>query len=293
MRYMGQVAEAEAEYREALAIQQKLVNDSPADRDFRGGLAQTHAILGILLHETGKPTEAESEFRLALPTYEKLVDDIPDFTFTRYRCELASTQLRLGRLLSEAGKLAEAEAVYRQSMAIYQKAVDEDKATWVRDEAAQVDTDLSVVLRHLGQPAEARAACERAIAIRETLVQDDRGRANYSSPSGGKLPPSRPGPSRYGRRRRCLGRLPTGAGLVRFPAVAKREHWFLTACSHAALAGLGGQDGSGVPRDQRRARPMRQWHCCIKPPAWAIATPPRSERRTPSTRCATARTSRS
>ena len=59
----GQAAEAEAEYRQALAIYQKLADDNPAVSEFRSGLADSHINLGILLSETGKPTEAEAEYR--------------------------------------------------------------------------------------------------------------------------------------------------------------------------------------------------------------------------------------
>ena len=62
----GKPAEAEAEYRKALAIWQKLADDNPAVTDFRSSLACSHRNLGDLLSKTGKPAEAEAEFRKAL-----------------------------------------------------------------------------------------------------------------------------------------------------------------------------------------------------------------------------------
>ena len=62
----GKPAEAEAEYRKALAIYQKLADDNPAVTEFRSRLADSHNNLGWLLSNTGKPAEAEAEYRKAL-----------------------------------------------------------------------------------------------------------------------------------------------------------------------------------------------------------------------------------
>ena len=45
----GKPAEAEAEFRKGLAIQQKLADDNPAVTDFRSRLASSHNNLGVLL----------------------------------------------------------------------------------------------------------------------------------------------------------------------------------------------------------------------------------------------------
>ena len=77
---MGKPSEAEAEYRQALAIYQKLADDNPAVTDFRSYLASSHYSLGILLRETGKPAEAEAEYRKAMAIHQKLADDNPAVT---------------------------------------------------------------------------------------------------------------------------------------------------------------------------------------------------------------------
>ena len=50
----GKAAEAEAEFREALALQQKLADDNPAVIDCRNRVAQSHMNLGSLLSQTAK-----------------------------------------------------------------------------------------------------------------------------------------------------------------------------------------------------------------------------------------------
>ena len=52
----GKPAEAEAEFRTAVAILQKLADDNPAVTEFRSYLALSHNNLGTLLSETGKPS---------------------------------------------------------------------------------------------------------------------------------------------------------------------------------------------------------------------------------------------
>ena len=73
----GIPAEAEAEYRKAVAIYQKLIDDNPADTGFRQRLAESHFNHGVLLSNEGKPAEAEAEFRTAVAIRQKLVDDNP------------------------------------------------------------------------------------------------------------------------------------------------------------------------------------------------------------------------
>ncbi len=64
----GKPAEAEAEYRKAMALYQKLADDDPAVTEFRSDLAWSHRSLADLLSKTGKPAEAEAEYRKALAT---------------------------------------------------------------------------------------------------------------------------------------------------------------------------------------------------------------------------------
>ena len=73
----GKPSEAEAEYRRAIAISQKVVDSNPAVTDFRVFLANHHTQLGNMLSNTGKPSEAEAEHRKALRIRQKLADDSP------------------------------------------------------------------------------------------------------------------------------------------------------------------------------------------------------------------------
>ena len=99
----GKSSEAEAEYRKALAIQQKLADDNPAVTEFRSSLALSHNNLGILLASTGKSSEAEAEYRKALALQQKLADDNP--AVTEFRSRLAISHNNLGYAAVQTGKL--------------------------------------------------------------------------------------------------------------------------------------------------------------------------------------------
>ena len=239
-------AEAEAAYRKALAIRERLADDHPTVIDFRDSLADIHFNLGNVLSATSRPTEAEAAYRKALAIWEKLTTDAP--AVARFRTGLADSHDTLGRLLSATGRLSDAEAQFRQALAIYQKwAGDHPEVPADRSRGANYASHLSIALRRLGRPIEARDVAGWAIAVSDAAVREDpktpKMRAALAENSINR-----------GLARLALGD-PAGASAdfrqvlawwntVRFP---NGEDTFLFACARAALAGLAGQPGSGVP----------------------------------------------
>jgi tetratricopeptide (TPR) repeat protein len=100
-------AQAEPEFRKALAIQQKLAKDSPGDVYLRSQEASTRKQMGNVLRATGKLLDAEDEFRGAIAIYQKLADDNAGVAVFR-RC-LANAHNEFGTLLVDIPKLSEAE----------------------------------------------------------------------------------------------------------------------------------------------------------------------------------------
>jgi tetratricopeptide (TPR) repeat protein len=241
----GQPAEAEAEYRRAIATYQRLVDDNPALADLRHRLATSHSNLGDALLQGGKPRAAEAEYRQAMAIHQKLVDD--NLAVAVFRTGLARDHSNLGWLLSQVGKPAEAEAEYRTALALYKRLADDNpRIPSHYNEAANTHNNLSVVLRRLGRPAEALDHCKQAVTVREALVREDPVTTVYR----GGLAESH---LNRGLALRALGDPAAAAADVRravavFEALESRtgEHWFLFACSHAALAGLAGQAGSSL-----------------------------------------------
>src|SRR5262249_17787674 len=97
-RETGKRSEAEAEYRTAPAVLQKLVKDSPDDASSRERLMNGHNNLGHLLSITGRPAEAQAEFRTALTILQKLADDNP--AVTNFRHGLAKVHYNLALCLN-------------------------------------------------------------------------------------------------------------------------------------------------------------------------------------------------
>jgi tetratricopeptide (TPR) repeat protein len=245
LQFAGESSEAEAECRAAMAILQKLADDNPALGEFRLFLARSHSGLSILLSEVGNSAEAEAAMRTSVAILRKAVDDSPDVGV--YRFDLALSQTGHGWLLLQTGRPSEAEPVYREALAILQKLADDDpKLPSYRRCAANTGNFLSIALRRLGRPAEASQQCERAITILEDLLREDpQSTEDRAILAEGYL-------SR-GLTRRVLAD-PAGAAadarrvVALYDALPLRfgERWFLSACAHAALAGLAGRDGSGV-----------------------------------------------
>ena len=152
----------------------------------------------------GKPAEAEAEFRAAVTILGKVVDDDPKVLFHR---ELLAAALRdLGGFLLKLGRPAEALDAYGRAFTLFEQLFKENPA----EKDYPPDRVLSLVgrgraRRALGDPAGAAADVRHALRLSEGL------------------------------------RLPEG-----YPA-------FATACAHAALAGLAGQEGTGVSAAQGKA----------------------------------------
>ena len=66
MRLTRRLAEAEAEFRKAIALSRKATDEAPANTQYRRYLSNHYMNLGGLLIQTGRPAEAEVEFRKAL-----------------------------------------------------------------------------------------------------------------------------------------------------------------------------------------------------------------------------------
>jgi tetratricopeptide (TPR) repeat protein len=181
---LGKRAEAEAAYRQALAIQDKLAGEYPAVPQYRQELATSHNNLGILHARLGKRAEAEEAYRKALAIHEKLAGEYP--AVPQYRQELATSHNNLGNLLASLGKPAEAEAAYRQALAIQAKLAAEFPAVpEYRQELASSHNNLATLLHQQGHRAEAEAAYRQALAIKEKLAAEFPAMPQYRIDLGG------------------------------------------------------------------------------------------------------------
>jgi tetratricopeptide (TPR) repeat protein len=162
-------ANAEAEFRDALAIYQKLADDIPAVTEFRSRLADSHHGLGWSMSEVGKPVEAEAEYRKALAIQQKLADDNP--AVTEFRSRLADCHHNLGVLLFASGKSSEAEGEHRSALAIQQKLADENPAVIeFQNRLALSHSRLGWLLTNTGKSSQALSEYRTGMALQQTLA---------------------------------------------------------------------------------------------------------------------------
>jgi tetratricopeptide (TPR) repeat protein len=183
---------------------------------------------------------------------QKLADDNPAVIV--FRAQLANSHAHISSALSNMGKLTEAEAECRTAVTIFGKVVvDDPKVLEHREMLAVALRTLGGFLLKLGRPAEALDAYGRAFTLVEQLIKENPADKDY---------PTHRGKSLVGRglARRALGD-PAGAAAdvrhaLRLSEGLRRPEGFAAfsiACSHAALAGLAGQEGTGVSAAEGKA----------------------------------------
>jgi hypothetical protein len=176
---------------------------------------------------------------------QKVVDENPGVL--EFRGILAIGHMNLGRLLLLVAEPAQAEAECQTAITVMQKLVDEDPTvTFYREVLVYARCNLGDVVRSRGRPAEAKRSYEQAIAQLEAwghealvdpmhryyMVRSVRGRGLTRGELGDRA-------GAADDARRALG-MSEGLSPSLFDLLE-------TACCHAALAGLAGRAGSGVP----------------------------------------------
>jgi tetratricopeptide (TPR) repeat protein len=118
LRDVRKRAEAEAVYRQALALQERLVADFPDVPEYRGDLARCRNCLGVVLAEQRRRAEAEAEYRQALALQERLVADFPDVV--DHAVGLGGGYCNTGSLVRDGGRPEESLAWYAKAIATLQ-----------------------------------------------------------------------------------------------------------------------------------------------------------------------------
>jgi tetratricopeptide (TPR) repeat protein len=168
---LGKPDKADAAYRQALGIQEKLAADFPAVPQYSYELALSHNNLGNRLHALGKLAEAEAAHRQALGIREKLATDFP--AVPRYREALALSHNHLGNLLVDLRQWAEAETAYCQALDIQEKlAADFSAVPQYRIDLGGSQVNFGRLLSTKGQPEPALDWYAKAIATLEGVLRE-------------------------------------------------------------------------------------------------------------------------
>lgn len=144
----GKIPEAEAEYRAALAIRERVLGaEHPATIEDRFHVA-------LMLDTGGRHAESEAEYRTVVALRERVLG-AGDLTTLGDRYNLAIT-------LDEQGKFAEAEAEVRAVIAIHERVRGAAHSATLMNRRF-----LAAILRKQGRHAEEEAEYRRILALRE------------------------------------------------------------------------------------------------------------------------------
>jgi serine/threonine protein kinase/tetratricopeptide (TPR) repeat protein len=173
---LGEFKDAEAAYRDCLALYQQLAVDFPSEAAYRGQAAIIRHNLGHMLEETGHLTEAEAEYRAVLPLQRQLAAEFPN----EYRYDVVASLRSLAHLLLAKGRPEEAEALFREGLVLTKQLVAAFPTNpRFRREGAIGYLNLGVALINMGRLPEAETAFRDALALSKQLTADFPNEVNF------------------------------------------------------------------------------------------------------------------
>ena len=176
---LGRRDEAEAAYRTALAIRERLTPAVFGEPTHRFDLAVSHYNSAIMVKERQKYAEALAALRVAQQVCGPLAGDFPGVP--DYRQFLAMNQTEMARLqLIVQGKNAEVLAAHRTAQRLCAQLVaDFPSVPDYRHDLAKSHDNLGRLLIDLGQLPEAEEVLRASVGIWERLVADSAGVVRY------------------------------------------------------------------------------------------------------------------
>jgi serine/threonine protein kinase len=241
----GKLDEGIAEHRKTRALW-LLATADPSDLEGRAALAKMNGNIGAILRRAGLLAEALESLEAASAIYHRLLETNP--SVSAFQEESSFFGGELGEVLRRVGRPAEARVALERSRDMHERLVEaHPKDIAYRDVLASIHTSLGDVARATARPDEARAEYGRALVLGEEVMKATPKEPIYAVGVADNL--------------RRLGLLEYAAGRFADAAAANRRAlalylgvpklWerqvFELACCQAALAGLAGKDGSGVP----------------------------------------------
>jgi tetratricopeptide (TPR) repeat protein len=156
------VSQADDAYESALRLQQELVREDPADRQYVRELARTHYNRGILRYGTHGPKEAGSEFRQAIELLRPSSDSQ----------ELARAYNNLGNALRAENRLTEAKENYEKAIGIHERLLEgEPDNREYKQELATFHNNLAILLLDAEDAHLAEEKNRRALDLFEELAR--------------------------------------------------------------------------------------------------------------------------
>jgi serine/threonine-protein kinase len=166
--------QALASYRQALAIQEKVVRDHPRPK-WRSMLGTIWSNLGALLKDQpGQVQAAQDAYEKALAIRKELLATNPKAA--DYLSDLASVWNNLGVLHMKTGKTAEALRALRHALNVREPLAGAlPDVPIARVHLAQTYTNLGILHAKLGQYPEALGRMQQALEVRARLAKEHPG----------------------------------------------------------------------------------------------------------------------
>jgi eukaryotic-like serine/threonine-protein kinase len=176
---LGQLAKAEAAYRQGIALVGEYLAEPPPDeyhlRAYREEEGGCHHNLALLLKDTGQFREAKEAYLLSIAAFQRLVDEFPDAPERRhYRAAIALAHKSLGALLAASESLPTAERSLRKSITLWKGLAGEEITVGVYAGLCDANEGLGHLLLAAGRAREAEAPCREALKMAKRLVEHDR-----------------------------------------------------------------------------------------------------------------------
>jgi tetratricopeptide (TPR) repeat protein len=174
----GRLPKAEESYKQAQAVQERLVADFPTLAQAKRDLTDTYTRLADVYRDLGRRDQAERMHLKNLETCEQLYKDYPATIAFQYL--LAISVGKVAGFYREDGRAKEAEAAYGRKIGIYERLIKKDPRNPAYECGLGLTyNDLGRLYRPLGRTADAEKVYLQALTIQDKLVRENPKVADY------------------------------------------------------------------------------------------------------------------
>jgi tetratricopeptide (TPR) repeat protein len=180
---LGELAEAEKDFNQALSILKQLSAEFPSRPGIRHELANSHNNRGMLLHATGRFQEAEEDFDQAVSIFKQLAaDSLPG---PNLRPDLGISHNNRALLLRDTWRFQEAEKDWNEAVSIFkQLAAEFPTQPEFRQKLAGSHLNQANLLHRTGRLQDAEKGYDLALSIHKQLAADFLSRPEFRQELG-------------------------------------------------------------------------------------------------------------
>jgi serine/threonine protein kinase len=169
-RKLGQVADAQASFEEAVGLLEALILEYPEVGTYQHDLADTHNNRALLLDDAGQPEEAIAALQEAVRLRELQITRAARQPTDSFR--LAESYHNLGTFYLDRHRVEDAESILGKAASVYEAlAPVVGHNAEFQNQLARTYANLGQLLRLAKRPVEAREKLLQAVALKEKLLE--------------------------------------------------------------------------------------------------------------------------